>query len=198
MIGSCRTHQGTSRRNSVCRWAGLGAFLALAGCARTPLEPTIVAAPGPGRSFASFQQDWGTCKDTAAQRVAARTGRLAMQRQYDTAFGQCMYARGDQVAGYPAVILYMPPEPARRHLARKPSPELVRDIQGELLRLDYLQSAPDGSLGPKTRSAIRQFERGHGMAPTATVSKSLLDRLLATPSSAATPAVAAGTEAAHP
>jgi len=90
------------------------------------------------------------------------------------------------------VAVYTAPEPPRRHVARKPSPVLVRDIQGELMRLDYLQSAPDGSLGPKTRSAMRQFEREHGLRVSDTVSKSLLDRLQATPSSAAPPAVAAG------
>lgn len=166
------------------RWAGVCACLIAAGCARSPLEPTLLAAPGPGRSFSIFQQDRDACKITAAQ-VSASVPRQARQGPYDTAFGKCMYARGDQVEGFPDVVLATQPEP--RHSARRPNPAMVRDVQGELMRLDYLQIPPDGSLGPKTKSAILQFEREHGMRHSATVSKALLDRLQSTPSNATHP-----------
>lgn len=165
------------------RSAGVCACLIAAGCARTPLEPTLLAAPGPGRSFAIFQQDRDACKVTAAQ-VSASVPRQARQQSYDTAFGKCMYAFGDQVEGFPDVVLATQPEPARRP---RPNPTLVRDVQGELMRLDYLQTPPDGSLGPKTKAAIRQFEREHGMRVHGTVSKALLDRLQSTSSNATQP-----------
>ncbi|MGA9867815.1 MAG: peptidoglycan-binding protein [Acetobacteraceae bacterium] len=96
-----------------------------------------------------------------------------------------MYARGDQVEGFPDVVLATQPEPRRP--ARRPNPALVRDVQGELMRLDYLQTPPDGSLGPKTKSAILAFERAHGMRPSANVSNDLLDRLQSTPSNGTQP-----------
>lgn len=155
------------------------ACLALAGCAAVPLQPTVVTAPGPGRDFATFQTDTDTCREAAAREVR-RASRETMQRDYDSAFGACMHASGDQVAGYPTLL----PEatPRRRHPEKPANPALVSDIQGELMRLDYLQQPPDGDLGPKTKAAIRKFEADHGMHPSGTVSKALLERLQETSS----------------
>lgn len=163
------------------------ACLALAACATVPLQPTVVTAPGPGRSFATFQQDIEACRDAATHEVR-RASRETMQRDYDSAFGACMHASGNQVAGYP--ILMPESAPPRRRVAKRTNPELVSDIQGELMRLDYLQEPPDGDLGPKTKAAIRTFEAEHGMRPSGTVSKALLERLQATTSNspASTPA----------
>ena len=155
---------------------------ALAGCATVPLQPTVVTAPGPGRDFATFQTDTDACRDAAAHEVR-RASRAVMQRDYDSAFGACMHASGNQVAGYPTLV--SEPPPSHRRAERRASPELVSDIQGELMRLDYLQEPPDGDLGPKTRRAIRKFEADHGMHPSGTVSKALLERLQETPSNAA-------------
>lgn len=156
------------------------ACLALAGCAIPPFQPTVVTAPGPGRSFADFQQDTSACRDAAAREVP-RASRDVMQREFDSAFGACMHASGQQVAGYPT-LMPESPAPAHRRVAKRVNPELVSDIQGELMRLDYLQAPPDGDLGPKTKAAIRKFEADHGMNPSGTVSKVLLERLQETSS----------------
>ncbi len=156
------------------------ASIALAGCA-TALQPTVVTAPGPGRSFATFQQDSQACREAATSEVRGAS-RAAMQREYDSAFGACMHASGDQVAGYPTLVLETPESPARRRAAKPANPALVSDIQGELMRLDYLQEPPDGDLGPKTRAAILKFEADHGMHPSGAVSKALLERLQQTSS----------------
>ncbi|MEO8713423.1 MAG: peptidoglycan-binding domain-containing protein [Acetobacteraceae bacterium] len=82
------------------------------------------------------------------------------------------------------VAVYTAPEPRPHHPAPKANPVLVSNVQGELMRLDYLQTAPDGALGPKTKAAIKRFQFEHGMHANGSVSKTLLDRLQATPSGA--------------
>lgn len=149
------------------------AVLALAGCATTPTEPSIMALPGSGRSFEEFRNDDGYCRTYAFQSSgagtreqsantsaiqnaaigtaigtvagaaiggrqgsgvgagmglvvgsatgaeASRRSQYGGQRQYDTAYVQCMYARGHRVpvsgaytsekAAAPAAVLPPPP-----------------------------------------------------------------------------------------
>jgi peptidoglycan hydrolase-like protein with peptidoglycan-binding domain len=44
----------------------------LASCAQTPLAPTAQVTPGPGKSFAAFQDDMAACKKAAEQSVAGQ------------------------------------------------------------------------------------------------------------------------------
>jgi hypothetical protein len=222
-------------RAAANRLAGFSAaaFL-LAGCAATPMGPTVQVMPGPGKSFETFQGDQGACKvyaadqvkgqaDAANQRAAgaavlttvlgaglgaavggaagdagagaaigaaagAGTGtavganasandQLNIQQQYDNAFAQCMYAKGEQVPGF--APLAPPPSVA----AAQPDP-LVRSTQSELIRLGYLHDTADGFIGPKTRTAIASYEQTHGLAPDGAPSSMLLARLQSTPTSA--------------
>ena len=135
-----------------------GAIVAtLAGCAATPMGPTVQVMPGPGKSFDTFQNDQAICKGFAAEQVkgqadaantravggavlatalsaglgaavggaygnagagaalGAATGagagaafgagntqyeQLSIQQQYNNAFSQCMYAKGELVPGF--------------------------------------------------------------------------------------------------
>ncbi len=43
--------------------------------------------------------------------------------------------------------------------------------------LGYDVGTPDGIMGPRTETAIRTFERTHGMAETGQVTTALLDEL---------------------
>lgn len=87
----------------------------------------------------------------------------------------------------PLAAMDVAPAPPRpQPVAVRLDPDLVSDVQGELMRLDYLDSAPDGELGRKTKSAIKRFQREHGMRADGKISKSLLDRLQSTSSGAAT------------
>lgn len=45
------------------------AMLLLAGCAQTPMGPTVQVMPGPGKSFGAFQADNEYCKSYAASQV---------------------------------------------------------------------------------------------------------------------------------
>lgn len=57
----------------------------------------------------------------------------------------------------------------------------IADVQNLLNNLGYDVGAADGMLGARTRSAIRDFERDQGMAPTGMVTRSLLEKLNAQP-----------------
>src|SRR4051812_20875363 len=44
--------------------------LAVAGCAKTPMGPSVQVMPGPNKSFAAFASDQATCRQFAEQAVA--------------------------------------------------------------------------------------------------------------------------------
>ena len=157
-------------KRDLCR-TGLAGLLApallLAGCAQTPMGPTVQVMPGPGKPFDAFQYDQFTCKQFAEQTVAGQAqnanargvgaaalttvlgaglgsaiggGRGAgigagagalggagigastsanaqgsIQYQYDNAFAQCMYAKGNLVPGGGPMMMQSPaPPPAYR------------------------------------------------------------------------------------
>ena len=56
--------------------------------------------------------------------------------------------------------------------------ELIRAIQAELKRLGYDTGAPDGMMGPRTRKAIREFEKDEGFTESGEPSVSLYKNLL--------------------
>jgi len=142
-------------------YAALG--LALAGCASTPVGPSIAVMPASGKPFDQFRMDNAECMEFACQQigvhpsevareqvvtgavagaalgaasgalighghehqaasmagagmivgsaVGANAGNLSaisLQRRYDIAYQQCMYAKGNQVPGY-ATPRYAPP-----------------------------------------------------------------------------------------
>jgi peptidoglycan hydrolase-like protein with peptidoglycan-binding domain len=200
---------------------------ALAGCAATPVGPTVQVMPGRGKSFDAFQSDQAGCRSFAANQVSgqadaanqravgaallttvlsaglgaavggaagdagagaavgaavgagggslygASTGvgeQAGIQQQYDNAFAQCMFARGDQVPGFAP------------GMAGGPAPDpLVRSTQSELIRLGYLHGSADGLIGERTRNAIAAFEQGSGMPTDGAASPQLLARLQSTP-----------------
>jgi hypothetical protein len=217
----------------------------LAGCAATPLGPTVQVMPGPGKTLDAFQADNGACKafasdavkgqaDAANQRavgtallttaLGAATGaaggsldgnagggaavggaggagagsaigamnnssdQQGIQYQYDNAFSQCMYAKGEAVPGYaPVATAYAPSGPA--------ADPLVRSTQSELIRLGYLRGSADGFSGPKTRNAISAYEQANGLPVNGSASSRLLARLQGTPTHAAAAATASAPSA---
>jgi hypothetical protein len=98
-----------------------------------------------------------------------------IQQQYDNAFSQCMFAKGEQVPGY-APAMMAGPAPA--------ADPLVRSSQLELIRLGYLHGTADGYVGARTRGAISGFEQSHGLPVDGAPSSGLLARLQSTPSGA--------------
>jgi peptidoglycan hydrolase-like protein with peptidoglycan-binding domain len=109
-----------------------------------------------------------------------------------------MYSKGDQIPGAQQ-IAYLPPphpsqsppsvEPPQPSSVQTPPPpskatdptqdrELVAGVQAELRRLGLLDSA-DGSFGPKTRTAISNYQRIKGLAIDGVPSFELLNSLQA-------------------
>ena len=99
-----------------------------------------------------------------------------IQAQYDNAFAQCMYAKGNMVPGYGPMMVNAPPPPPP-----PPSGNLTYAVQTQLNRLGYLRSPPDGISGPQTSAAISQFESVSGLPVDGVPSPQLLARLQATP-----------------
>jgi uncharacterized protein YcfJ len=50
-------------------YVAIAGVLLLAACAQTPMGPTVQVLPGPGKSFANFQNDQATCQQFAQQAV---------------------------------------------------------------------------------------------------------------------------------
>ena len=96
--------------------------LAVAGaCASVPTGPTVGVLPAPGKTFEAFQTDDAVCRQWAQHLIGASPGEIAsrstagglsLQSSYDIAYEQCMYAKGNQVRGYPAPVpVYAPSAP---------------------------------------------------------------------------------------
>jgi hypothetical protein len=212
--------------------AGMSGALALvllpAGCAQTPMGPTVQVMPGPGKSFDAFQYDQASCKQFAEQSVAGQaqnannravggaalttvlgaglgaaigggrgagigaasgalggTGigamsssgqQLGIQEQYNNAFAQCMYAKGEMVPGYGPMMVQSPPPSSYGAEV-----DLTRAVQVQLIRLGYMRGAADGVAGPQTATAISQYESVSGLPVDGYPSPPLLARLQATP-----------------
>jgi hypothetical protein len=101
---------------------------------------------------------------------------MGIQQQYDNAFAQCMFARGNMVPGYGPMMVNAPPPPP-------PGPDtgLTYAVQQQLNRLGYLHSPADGVAGPQTSAAISQFESVSGLPVDGYPSPQLLARLQAMP-----------------
>jgi hypothetical protein len=73
-----------------------------AGCATAPAGPSVMVLPGTGQPFDQFQADVHVCRDWAAKQVKGAfmdAPSFEVQRRYDNAYIQCMYAKGHQVPG---------------------------------------------------------------------------------------------------
>lgn len=83
------------------RWTMAAAATVLcAGCATAPAGPSVNVLPGTGKPFDQFQADVSVCRDWAARQVKGAfmdAPSWEVQRRYDNAYMQCMYAKGHQV-----------------------------------------------------------------------------------------------------
>jgi hypothetical protein len=213
-----------------------GALALLAGCAQTPMGPTVQVMPGPGKSFDSFRIDQMDCRGYAEQMVAGQAQnannravggavlttalgaalgagigaaagnagagaaigagagaaggglyganastneQYGIQQQYDNAFAQCMYSKGNQVPGWAPQASYAPPVMQSQPVVM--ADPLVRATQEQLIRLGFLQSGADGVMGPRTRNAISMFQQAKGFPVTGETSPQLLASMQQTP-----------------
>ncbi|MDN2698117.1 glycine zipper family protein [Janthinobacterium sp. SUN073] len=101
--------------------AGLLAPLLLTACTVLPEGPSAMVLPGTGKSLEQFRGDDGSCRGYAQAQLAgtgaADSSSYGMQRRYDNAYQQCMYASGHKVpvagqmlSGVPANAATPPPD----------------------------------------------------------------------------------------
>jgi hypothetical protein len=108
--------------------------------------------------------------------MSSSGAQVGIQEQYNNAFAQCMYAKGEMVPGYGPMMVNAPPPPPA-----PPDMNLTRAVQVQLNRLGYLHAPADGVLGPQTGAAISQYESVSGLPVDGYPSPPLLARLQATP-----------------
>ena len=80
--------------------AAAGALL-VAGCETVPpaaMGPSVLVLPGSTKTFDQFRADDVECKNYATTQITGDSN-ISLQRRYDYAYQQCMYARGHQVPG---------------------------------------------------------------------------------------------------
>jgi hypothetical protein len=205
----------------------LAPMLMLAGCAQTPMGPTVQVMPGPGKSLDAFQADQFGCRQFAENAVAGQAqnannravgaaalttvlgaglgaaigggrgagigaasgalggtaigagassnAQMSIQDQYNNAFAQCMFTRGNMVPSMGPAMM----QPAAM---ASPAPDLslTRPVQAQLIRLGYMGGPADGTLGPQTSAAISRFQQVSGMPQDGMPSAALLATLQAT------------------
>jgi hypothetical protein len=95
----------------------LGA-VALSACSTIPIGPSVTALPGPGKPFEVFQSDDAACRQWASQQARPEPFEYewAVQRRYDNAYMQCMYAKGNQVPGATRTGAVPPPPPPQGYI----------------------------------------------------------------------------------
>jgi hypothetical protein len=133
------------------------------------------AAIGGGRG-AGIGAASGALGGTGIGAMSSSGQQLTIQQQYDNAFAQCMFAKGNMVPGYgPMMVQTPPPAPPNA------GPDMTRAVQTQLIRLGYMRGPADGVVGPQTASAISQFQGVSGLPVDGSPSPPLLARLQATP-----------------
>src|SRR5215472_13339877 len=82
------------------------------------------------------------------------------------------YSGGAYPGGYSGTV-----SPGAAGATGAVDPATVRAIQSELQRGGYNVGPVDGRVGPRTRAAIRDYERQNGLPVDGLASRSLLDRM---------------------
>ncbi len=140
----------------------------------TVLGAGLGAAIGGGQG-AAIGAGSGAVAGTGFGVGGSASAQYSIQQQYDNAYAQCMYAKGNMVPGYGPMMVNAPPP------AAVPDASLAYAVQQQLIRLGYLTPPADAVSGPRTSTAISQFESVSGMPVDGVPSAQLLARLQATP-----------------
>jgi hypothetical protein len=142
----------------------------------------VNAANNPGLAAGALAAAGGSTSGDAATTGAQTSAgaQAGIQQQYDATFGNCMYSKGELVAGMtPPPAAAPPPTPEAPEAPVVVRDPLVVKVQAALVRLGYLHAHADGVAGPRTAAAIRQFETDKGLTVDGVSSHNLLAQLQA-------------------
>jgi len=100
-------HSEKRREHMSTRWwvllLGLGL---LSACTVLPTGPSVLVLPAVGKPMDVFQAEEGGCRSytqqqigVTAEQAAGAAAAMTLQSQYDRAYIQCMYAKGNVVPG---------------------------------------------------------------------------------------------------
>ena len=144
-----RTRWPVRRRTPTTRAVGAAAI-------GTVLGAGLGAAIGGGRG-AAIGAGSGAIAGTGFGMGSSANDQYGIQQQYDNAFAQCMYSKGNMVPGYGPMMVNAPPPPP-------PGPDtgLTYAVQTQLIRLGYLRRPPTAcpARRPAWRSASTRACRG--------------------------------------
>ena len=110
----------------------------------TVLGAGLGAAIGGGRG-AAIGAGAGALGGTGIGAAGSSNQQLSIQQQYDNAFAQCMFAKGNMVPGFGPMMVQTPPPPPFA------GPDLTRAVQTQLIRLGC--AARPMALSVRTRPA---------------------------------------------
>jgi hypothetical protein len=92
------------------------ALLVFPGCMTIPNGPSVAVMPAQGKPFDMFVAEDRECrqfaKQSAGSDASSYTEYYELQRRYDIAYEQCMYAKGNQLpqsSAYPPRVNYSQP-----------------------------------------------------------------------------------------
>ena len=122
----------------------------------------------------------GAIVGTSAGADTSTRAQHSIQQQYNNAYVQCMYSRGNQVPGAyvpsappppPAAVAPPPPSgmappPPPGYGAAPAATMTVAQARARLNVLGYSNGRADGAMGPKTHTALRQFQKDRGLPET--------------------------------
>jgi len=93
---------------------------------------------------------------------ASQDAQASIQDQYNNAYVQCMYSKGNQVPGVmPAQSDTPPPPPVAAATTMT-----LAEAQEKLNSLGFPVGAADGHMGGRTRNALVHFQQSHGLDQT--------------------------------
>jgi hypothetical protein len=111
----------------------------------------------------------GALAGTGVAANGTQAAQQSIQDQYNNAYLQCMYSKGNQVPG-------VAPAAATDSGALAPIPDATASIPGQTMSVAEAQSrlnslgypvgAADGVMGPRTRAQLKSFQKAHGLPET--------------------------------
>ncbi|WP_158898326.1 peptidoglycan-binding protein [Burkholderia sp. L27(2015)] len=122
----------------------------------TVLGAALGGAVGQGQG-AAVGSAAGAIAGTGLGTGTSQSAQLSIQDQYNNAYVQCMYSKGNQVPGAAAPQAVAPPPP---------QPMTLMQAQAKLNSLGYPAGTADGAMGNRTHLALKHFQRDHGIGQT--------------------------------